>query len=54
MRKALSVAALVVGVCAGVLPVTSASAYCDRVLYAATGDCTNLCKILTPTRPCLQ
>lgn len=54
MRKVLSVAALVAGLGAGVLPVQSASAYCDPVLYEVTGSCTNVCKILFPGRPCPQ
>lgn len=54
MRKVLSVAALVAGLGAGVLPVQSASAYCDPVYYALTGTCTNTCKVLFPGRPCPQ
>lgn len=52
MRKSLSIAALVAGVAAGVLPVSSASANCDPVLLKVTGRCTNLCRIVNPSGPC--
>ncbi len=52
MRKTLSVAALVAGLAAGILPVQSASAYCDPVLMALTDRCTNACKIVNPGGPC--
>lgn len=45
MRKPLAIAALAVGIGAAVLPTSSASAYCDPVLYAATGKCANACTI---------
>lgn len=52
MRKTLTVAALVAGVAAAMLPIAPASANCDPVILLATGKCTNLCVILTPDRPC--
>ena len=52
MRRTLSVAALAVGLAAAVLPVASANAYCDPVLLALTGRCTNACKIVNPGGPC--
>lgn len=45
MRKTLSVAALVAGLGAGVLPVQSASAYCDPLFEALTGRCSNECTV---------
>ena len=54
MRGRLAAAALVAGTALAVLPAAPASAYCDPVLYAVTGGCTNVCKILTPQKPCLQ
>lgn len=47
MRKLLATAALGAAMAATALPVTSASAYCDGLLYALTGECTNSCKITT-------
>ena len=52
MRKTLSVALLVTGLAAAVLPVSSASAYCDPLLLRLTGRCTNACEIVNPGGPC--
>lgn len=46
MRKTLAVAALGIGLSLSVLPTTSASAYCDAVIYAVTGRCANGCTLV--------
>jgi hypothetical protein len=43
MRRRLALAALGTGIAATLLPVTSASAYCDPVTSSVTGHCTNPC-----------
>lgn len=54
MIRRLAAAALLAGTAFAVLPAAPASAYCDPVLSAVKGECTNLCKLLTPDRPCVQ
>ncbi len=45
MRKLLATAALGAAIAATALPVTSASAYCDPLLQALTGRCSNGCTV---------
>lgn len=54
MRAPLAVLALAAGTAFAAVPAAPASAYCEPVIYAVTGGCTNLCKVLTPQKPCLQ
>ena len=51
MRNVLPLAALVAALGASVLPVRTASAYCDPVLFGLTGRC-NVCEIVNPGGPC--